>query len=99
MEREDTNGRGFHSLMHRIVEPEYIKARLSQFDIEPCDAFVEKLFSKAIEDFRDRQAVIGKMDRAIIRKKLVEKLAECTDSDASEVAKHEWFVLTGEQLQ
>jgi len=66
--------------------------------IDPGDVLIGKLFSRRPKDFKDILSCWAKLDGASLRRRLAEDTAAFrSDAKSFEAAKHNWYVLTGEQ--
>lgn len=65
--------------------------------VDPVDVLVAKLFSKRARDFRDLRAALSRIDRESIVDRVRHNTRDLqSDPFALEAAKHNWYVLTGE---
>ncbi len=72
---------------------------LEVFLVDPYDIFVGKLFGVRLKDRADLNVLMSTLDRAKIRRRLVESSSGLrSDADLLEAARQNWFIFFGEEL-
>jgi hypothetical protein len=72
---------------------------LEVFLVDPYDIFVGKLCSVRLKDRADLNVLMSTLDRAKIRRRLVESSSGLrSDADLLEAARQNWFIFFGEEL-